>query len=352
MKIAILVTGFPPRWVGGTETQTMHMARHLAKTHTVTVFTRKEKGDDDKETRDGYKIVRFRYINLPILRFLSHMFFSLETIRRMKNHIDILQTMMVSPNGLAGVFAKRLFGIKTATWTRSDYEKSIKNNPLTSLISKFVIRNVDLVLTQSESIRREVLKDRPRRAISIPNGVEMSREKANGDGVVFVGNLTERKGLVYLMKAIRLMKNRAKFLIVGDGPERKKLERMSKGLGVEFVGKVVPDKVKGYMLNGMAFVFPSVSGKGEGMPNVILEAMSVGLPIVATKVAGIPEIIEEGKEGLLVEERNPEQLAAALDRIISSNALRERMARNSYSKSKGFSFDSLVKRLEVAYSGL
>ena len=90
MKIKIIVTGLPPYHIGGTETQTYNLATHLAKKHDVTLITRRESEAEKISRENGFVIRRFRYINVPIIRFFSHIFSSLNEIRKVKKETDIL----------------------------------------------------------------------------------------------------------------------------------------------------------------------------------------------------------------------------------------------------------------------
>ncbi len=148
--------------------------------------------------------------------------------------------------------------------------------------------------------------------------------------VVTVGRMSLEKGQADLLSAIALLKDipglpRHRFVMVGDGPEEESLRRQAASLGIEdrvvwagFQKNVVP-----YYALAAIFALPSHS---EGSPNVILEAMAAGLPIAATSVGGVPEILEDGVTGLLVPARNPRALAEALRRLLLSEDLRGQLA--------------------------
>jgi len=113
-----------------------------------------------------------------------------------------------------------------------------------------------------------------------------------------------------------------RLVLVGDGPERSNLmslcERFKLSADVTLVG--YQDDVKPYFAMADVFVLPSHS---EGSPNVLLEAMSMGLPVVATSVGGIPELVTHERNALLVEKRDVSALAAALSRVLESRQLHE-----------------------------
>jgi len=129
-----------------------------------------------------------------------------------------------------------------------------------------------------------------------------------------VSNLVEKKGHEYSIKAFRNYVNKypeASFTIAGDGSLRENLERLVKQLNlsknIKFVGKVNPSEVQQYFRNADVFVHHSITssaGDQEGIPNVIMEAMAMGLPVISSYHAGIPELIKSGQNGFLVKEKD------------------------------------------------
>jgi glycosyltransferase involved in cell wall biosynthesis len=137
-----------------------------------------------------------------------------------------------------------------------------------------------------------------------------------------VGRLHEVKAFPDLLRAChRLTRDGLVFRcrIVGDGPSRARLERLRDELGledrVEFVGPVGHDELPGYYRESDVFVMAS---RSEGIPVVLMEAMACGLPVVATDITGIPELVEHGKSGLLVPPGDPDRLARAVAELAAS----------------------------------
>jgi len=95
------------------------------------------------------------------------------------------------------------------------------------------------------------------------------------------------------------------------------------------------------------FVLPSLS---EGFPVTVVEAMASGLPIVATTIRGLPEIIKDGKKnGFLVEPKNPEQIAEKVLLVLENDKLRERISEKNKEKAKGYSWEAVIEKLERVY---
>ena len=132
--------------------------------------------------------------------------------------------------------------------------------------------------------------------------------------------LLNAKGVEYLIEAwptVLAGFPEARLVLVGDGPDRDKLTRMvgTRRIGshVRFVGRVCWEEVLTHYQHADAFVLPSVS---DPKPLVIPEAMAAGLPVVGTLVDGIPEFVQDGRNGLLVTPRDPEALADAIIRLL------------------------------------
>lgn len=158
----------------------------------------------------------------------------------------------------------------------------------------------------------------------------------DGDLILFVGRLIERKGAEFAIRAVAELRQRGKklrLLVVGDGPERAALERLAGTLGVRaavaFAGLLPPAEVAPLYRRAAALVFPAVTdwkGEQEGFGMVLVEAMRSGLPIVATKSGGIPDVIADGTTGLLVAERDPAAIADAVAKLLADPAQAKRLA--------------------------
>ena len=167
-----------------------------------------------------------------------------------------------------------------------------------------------------------------------PATVEAARAglPANTPILLVVGRLSQEKGHADLLNALNLLRRRTKepfhAVFVGDGPEEERLKAARNRLGLESHVTMagLQHDVRPYYALADAVVMPSHS---EGSPNVLLEAMSAGVPVVATRVGGVPEIVTHGDTALLVESRNTEEMAAAIQRMLEDNPLRKRLAQNA-----------------------
>jgi len=147
-----------------------------------------------------------------------------------------------------------------------------------------------------------------------------------GTVALYVGGLVEIKGIGELAAAAEPLLNkhaRLHLVCVGAGPARDGLvglrDRLGREGAVVLPGRVAPEEVPRFLQAADFLVLPSYS---EGMPQAVLEAMNCGLPVVATRVGGVPEAVLDGETGLLVEPKNIEQLRTAMERMIVDQAFR------------------------------
>jgi glycosyltransferase involved in cell wall biosynthesis len=147
--------------------------------------------------------------------------------------------------------------------------------------------------------------------------------------VVSIGRLSTEKGHADLVRALSLVSKIPdvppfRTIIVGDGPERERLRQLAvqTGIGDRITMTGHQTDVRSYYALASVFALPSHS---EGSPNVVLEAMAAGVPVAATAVGGVPEIVEHDRTGLLVPARDPAAMAQAIGRLLRDKSLRRRL---------------------------
>ncbi|OGV39572.1 MAG: hypothetical protein A2X48_13125 [Lentisphaerae bacterium GWF2_49_21] len=175
------------------------------------------------------------------------------------------------------------------------------------------------------------------------NAVEFEGKDQSGH-IIAVGRLEEKKGFEILLQACKILSGqniRPRCIIVGEGPQREMLETEIRKLGlknVELMGSLDFDKVKMLMAESSMLVHPgriAQNGDCDGIPNVILEAMALSKPVIATSVGGIAELIEDGVNGFLIKPDDPEQLADSIKTLLNDKALGERMGKAAKEHIKG-----------------
>jgi colanic acid/amylovoran biosynthesis glycosyltransferase len=150
--------------------------------------------------------------------------------------------------------------------------------------------------------------------------------------LLFVGRFVEKKGIGYLLDAMRVLENEGTavdLVLVGDGPLAEKLKRhAAEFTGVRFLGWLPNQEVRRMMQGALATCVPSIearTGDSEGLPNVVLEAMACGVPVIGSNIAGITEAVEDDHTGFLVPPADPPAIARAARRLFGDSALRSRM---------------------------
>jgi glycosyltransferase involved in cell wall biosynthesis len=216
--------------------------------------------------------------------------------------------------------------------------------PFQIALGRLTARSVDLVLAPSAATAAEIRRDYGVRDVAVvPNvtgGLPVepeapaapAAEDAEERGyLLFVGRLRLRKGVEVLLEALRRLRDAPdaglapRLWIAGDGEHRAALERAAAERGldgsdgsdgsVRFLGRCGAPRVRALLRGAAALVVPSIY---EGMPLVVLEAMEAGVPVVASRVSGIPEVVEDGVTGWLVAPEDPAGLAAALGEALGS----------------------------------
>jgi colanic acid/amylovoran biosynthesis glycosyltransferase len=187
--------------------------------------------------------------------------------------------------------------------------------------------------------------------------------KTEGITIIAVGRLHKKKGFRYLVKAFKKVHERfssSRLIIVGDGDERRKIQRLISALKLKrqvwMKGLVPHHQLAQLMQQADIFCLPSLTtrdGNQEGIPNAIKEAMATGLPIVSTRHGGIPELVTDGREGLLVPEKKVSLLAEKIMELMETPMLRQEMGRNGREKvERYFNSTKQVSRLEGIYGRL
>lgn len=173
---------------------------------------------------------------------------------------------------------------------------------------------------------------------------------------LYVGALRPVKGLQFLIRALSAVLRwvpRTRLVLVGDGPDREKLVGLAQDLGVlhclDFVGRLAWIDVLPYYKQADIFVLPSLS---DPKPLVVLEALAAGLPVVGSRVDGIPEMVKDGYNGLLVPTKNALALSEALVRLLNDRGLYERCSRNALQTVQKFSWEKNIRKFITLYEGL
>ena len=204
-------------------------------------------------------------------------------------------------------------------------------------------------------------------------GNECGSEHGNGNApvthkvtdkfkILFVGRHIERKGICYLIEAAKyLPRDKFEIRIVGVGDLTEKLKELAQqasatapeGAEIIFTGKLSPEALTNEYKNANVFTLPAIvdsKGDTEGLGVVLIEAMELGLPIVASDVGGIPDVVVDGESGILVPEKDPQALANAFKRLESDPALVQQLLEGSQKRIRDcFTWDGIIERQIASY---
>ena len=357
MKIAIIVSLFPPKWLAGTEIATYNLADHLARRgHEVHVITSHDHGLPYLSEENGFYIHRIAWKKIRFIGIVSFWAKIHLRIRKIKPDIVHSQSLL---SGIPALAAQKFLKIPYVIWGRGS-DIYIPGR-FTRMTSKPILQNADAVLALTKDMKQKIQEIYDRGITVVPNGVDLERFKISSEGkkednantIVFVGRLHPVKGVQYLIEAMAIVHREmqdAKLVLVGDGVERSRLEELAERLDlndcIQFAGQVPQERVPQVMNQADVFAMSSLS---EGFPVVLLEAMAAGLPIVATNVGGIPDIVEEGVNGCLVNAKSPDEIAEKILILLQNDEILKKIAANNREKAELFTWDKITGTVENIY---
>lgn len=374
MKRILLYTDTP--LAGGAEIQMFLLTKFLDKDKFTPIIALSNNEPLDKLVenfdKEGIKVIR---INAKSKHNPVH-YLSLKRIIA-EEKIDILHLNLWNPASCRyGFLAGKSTNIPMIVTEHDPFELTGFKNAF----KKYGLKNVSKIVTvslENQKLLKKLFPEHKEKIEVIQNGIdidwwqsqtlrftEQQRHEikteifsTNEDTLIIisVAELHERKGLKYLIKAISEVKEKypnIKLVIIGEGPDRKNLENLIEDLKLEdhvtLLGrrKEIPKLLK----SSNIFVLPS---RREAFGLVNLEAMITPLPVIASKVGGIPEIVKDDETGILVTPENEKELAQALRTLIADSSLREKMAGNGFLRVKeNFSAQKMAKEYEKLYADI
>ena len=375
MNILVTATTFP-RWRNDTEPNFVFVLGRLlaAHGHNVVALAPHFYGSRKFEIMGNIKVYRFSYffpyklqklcyeggvlenlkrhklaaLQLPLL-FSFEIFNIIRLIKKEK--IDVIHAHWILPQGFLAYLCKKLYGIPYIATAHAGDIFPLKSRFL-RFLSSLAIKDSDYCTANSAFTKKELSKISAKKGIKIiPMGVDLEvfspknknvnlrkRLGIKSAFILSVGRLAEKKGIAYLIMAMGEVAKKlpdAKLVIIGDGPERKSLELLASELNLQdntiFTGSVENKHLPGFYATADLFVGPSIvakSGDTEGLGIVFLEALASGTCVIGSDVGGIPDIIRHNKTGLLVNQKDPRQLADAMIKLLLDERLRKRLALN------------------------
>lgn len=346
---------------------------------------------------DGITIDRFRYFPQPWQRlaygsgvlsnlkrnpalyfqvpfFIISMTYALiRLIRQHRPHI--IHAHWILPQGIVAIFAKRLYRIPIIITAHGGDAFGL-SHPLLQRIKRLCLQRCDAWTSNTRRTAAATGFELPRPADIIPMGVDIEHFSAgrreilrqnirdNEKIILFVGRLVEKKGVDDLLKAFSLLAADVRKIttlwIIGSGEQNQRLHALANNLGisnnVKFWGTIPNTQLPNYYAAADIFVGPSVEasdGDTEGQGIVFLESFAARLAVVATKIGGIPDVVEHGHTGILVEPRKPEKLTSAIEMLLLDEKFREKIAENAYQQvKKNYGWEKISQKFLKLYLSL
>ena len=336
MKVLITCDLFPPDTYGGTEIIAYNVAKTLKENgYEVTVFCR---GNPNITSYEAIKTIRKKYKKWWLANFLAF-----PIVFKLAKNCDIIHNFTFDTSIVSCIVSKILrkpaimsiMGVYGDAWI--DMRKSYVKGKIRKFLERIQLKlPYEKLLFLSEQSRKLGIKfgaPEEKSEIFVP-GIDYKKFKPSRKEpyVLFVGRIVPQKGLNYLISAAKKLPN-IKFKIVGEGSERKKLEKIA-SKNVEFLGFISHDSKRLYELYSKALVFclPSI---GEGLGIVLLEAMASGCAIVAT--------IPFDYSGFTVQPRNVEQLVEKIKYLFENKKIAIKMGEENRKKVKQYSWGKILE---------
>lgn len=343
----MMTSEFPPD-LGGISTYVYNLSKKMIERgHNITVITRGTYKKTYHEEVDGISVYRVRFIPSYPSPFKLHGLFVNKLFKSIESNFDLVHVHGMN----LPVIHTLLPVIFTSHGT---VKKDLDNMPMKSFhffvvklfrkqlvdIEKDIIISADIITAVSDSCANELKKDHTinNEILVVNNGVDTNlfiptKNKKKEKYILYTGRLETRKGLIDFVESAKYVCQEhanIKFILTGKGTIKQYLEQKINELGLKnnfyFAGFVDISKLIEYYQNSVIYVLPSYY---EGLPTTLLEAMSCGIPSIATNVEGSSEVIIDGENGLLVPPRDPIKLAEAIIRLLDDEMLRNRFKQNS-----------------------
>jgi len=337
---------------------------------------------------DGVEVLRFRYaprrfenlthdegapnkLRNPLYQILAAPYIAMGALAAMRwarqRRFDVIHCHWPFPHGLMALPAARWSGAKVVAMCHGAELAMARRKPWVRKILKQCLLKSDVLACNSSHTQGEIERLCGRQAAVIPYGATLRdaatapEPKPPGDTatILFTGRHIQRKGVPFLLRALPaiLQRRKVKLLITGDGDRRQEWEALARELqlgdAVQFLGIVSNERLGQLYRACDVYVLPAIfddRGDTEGLGVVLIEALQNARPVVASAVGGIVDVIQHGKTGLLVPEKNPQALADAVLRLLDDPALAQRLGQQGRAEAeRQFDWERITSETERLY---
>jgi glycosyltransferase involved in cell wall biosynthesis len=388
MRILHVVTAFPRQKGDPIAPWLVELLLRLrARGHEIDVLASSYRGLGD-QNHDGIRVHRFRYFPARWER-LTHeetapdrmrrsplyaimpLFFVAAGMRRAwalarQHRYDVVHVHWPMPMALVGWAARRAHRMPMVTTFYGIELRWVQSGlPFLRWLVRWAARTSAQAVAISSYTARELRKftDIPIEVIpytaELPPPAASGASRGNDRTILFVGRLIERKGVQHLIRALGAVREQtaARLVVIGEGPERRRLETLAREAGVaehvDFRGRVSDEELRRAYATADVFVLPSVLDARqdtEGLGVVLLEAMNYSVPVIASDIGGITDIVQHDRTGLLVPPGDDAALATALARMLTDAALSRTLGAAGQRRLRdAFSWERIVEQWEEVY---
>lgn len=381
-KIKVLITASTfPRYASDTEPRfILDLAEALQPYCDVTVLAPSAPEAAVSEILNDVRVIRYRYF--PIKRFetlcypgaivprvkenkirallIPFLFISLWIyLLKHGKEYDVINPHWIIPQGIVQSFSKGRYVI-----TGHGADVTSLNTAFVRVLKARCLRRASGITVVSTRLADFLQENYGIQNIKVcPMGCKLNTfspsnrimgyfNQGNKKVVLFVGRLAEKKGVSYLIHAMGAVD--AKLVIVGTGPLEQELKKQAEETGADiiFLGAKSHDEIKTILASVDVYVAPSITAKNgdqEGLPVSIMEAMASGVPVVASKSGGIPDLVIDGINGLLVNEKDVNGLAERINKVLTDKNYGETLAANALETIKKYDYKIIAKEYYNLY---
>jgi len=366
---------FPPRESGGIGYYVYYLSKNLIRRgHEVHVITRSPTIHYTYEKIEGINLHHVPFLKIYPFHIFIHSFFVTKTIRKLKNTPTIIHLHSPLPTPIKTsipiittfhspckrAFEKKYRDVKDIQSIAEQLQTMVVYTPIEAKILKLSKK----ITTVSSNVSQELVAYglKPETITAVGNGVDTEYfiPKTNANKmpyVMFVGVLRSGKGLPELIKCAKIICNKRpniQFLICGFGPLLKSLQSEVHKAGLEkqviFLGYVNRKQLLELYQKAAILLQPSAH---EGLSTVILEAMSCGLPVIASDIPGNREVITSQVDGILISDRSPEAMANTVLTLLNDKNLMDRIGNNARNTIESkYSWEQITNNVEKCYKEL
>lgn len=369
-KVRILypMLHYPPV-IGGMEQCAKNIAERQPGDIEIFIVTGSVRGAPEREKIKNCSIFRYSPIGLNsfhtswiyIISAFPFIFFNSLYLAK-KYKVDALHCYGFMGSAIGYVISKLIARPFISTEQGLTGANSSGIRIATKFFRSMIYRDAKLCVASSKAVAEDFYRLGVRKVQIVPNGVDFnifSNKQGKYSGkhtILTVGRLEKVKGHSYLINAFEEIKKKipnAHLVIIGDGSERNNLEKQANDLGIKnsvtFVGEILNNDLPDYYKEADVFVMPSFY---EGFGITAIEAMACGVPVVASRVGGLLEIIENGETGILVKPKDSKEIIDAISLLLEDKNLRQSITHKAKEAARKYNWKNIAFEVSKIYREL